>query len=157
MQQKTGQQISVRLARPDEAALLTELAMRAKASWGYDAAFMEQCRAELTLTADTMDAWTVWVAEHEGRLAGMIALAAAGASAELEDFMVEPDFQGVGVGRALMETLLAEWRVRGVTSIGLDADPNAEAIYRKLGFSTVGRSPSRSVPGRTLPRMVRPV
>jgi GNAT superfamily N-acetyltransferase len=150
-------QIFVRLARPEEAVLLTELAMRAKASWGYDAAFMEQCRAELTLTADTIGVWTVWVAEHDGRLAGMIALAAAGASAELEDFMVEPRFQGAGVGRALMETLLAECRRLGLTSVGLDADPNAEAIYHKLGFSTVGRSPSRSIPGRMLPRMVRPV
>jgi ribosomal protein S18 acetylase RimI-like enzyme len=54
-----------------------------------------------------------------------------------------------------MDALLAEARARGLDRIGLDADPNAETIYRKLGFETVGRSPSRSIPGRPLPRMVR--
>ena len=29
----------IRAARPDEAALLSELALRAKAHWGYDAIF----------------------------------------------------------------------------------------------------------------------
>jgi GNAT superfamily N-acetyltransferase len=149
--------VSVRIARSEDAARLTDLAMRAKASWGYDAAFMDQCRAELTLTAEKMDSWTVWVAEHDGRLAGMIALATDGARAELEDFMVEPSLQGLGVGRALMDALLAECRRLGLESVGLDADPNAEPIYQKLGFSTVGRSPSRSIPGRMLPRMVRPL
>jgi GNAT superfamily N-acetyltransferase len=88
----------------------------------------------------------------------MIALApAAGNSAELEDFMVEPDVRGLRVGGALMETLLAECRTLGLTSIGLDADPNAKAIYRKLGLSTVRRTPSRSIPGPMLPRTFRPV
>jgi hypothetical protein len=41
----------------------------------------------------------------------------------------------------------------GVEAVGLDADPNAEGIYNRLGFTTVGRSPSRSIPGRMLPRM----
>lgn len=145
----------VRPARPDEASQLTELAMRAKASWGYDDAFMAQCRDELTLTPDKMAAWTVWVAELNGRLAGMIALASRNGVAELEDFMVEPAFQGHGVGTALMATLFTEARTRGLTHVGLDADPNAEPIYRKLGFKTVGLSPSRSIPGRVLPRMVR--
>ena len=149
--------VSVRIARSEEAARLTDLAMRAKASWGYDAAFMEQCRAELTLTAEQMGSWTVWVAEYDGQLAGMIALATDGTRAELEGFMVEPGLQGLGVGRALMDALLAECHRLGLDSIGLDADPNAERIYQKLGFSTVGRSPSRSIPGRMLPRMVRPL
>ena len=56
--------ITVRPARADEAGTLTELAMRAKASWGYDAAFMAACREELTLTPQKMAAWQVWVAEQ---------------------------------------------------------------------------------------------
>lgn len=142
--------VQVRRARADEAAALTELAMRAKASWGYDAAFMEACRAELTLTPEKMAAWTIWVAEVDGALAGMVALAGGG---EVEDFFVEPRLQGRGVGGALMATLTAAARAEGLAALALDADPNAEAIYHRLGFRTVGRSPSGSIPGRTLPRM----
>ena len=143
----------VREARSDEAERLTALAMRAKASWGYDAAFMAQCRAELTLTPEKLAAWTVWVAECDGELAGMIALAAEGPEAELEDFMVEPRRRGQGVGARLLDVLLDACRRRHIRAIALDADPHAEAIYHKLGFELVGRSPSRSIPGRTLPRM----
>jgi GNAT superfamily N-acetyltransferase len=144
--------ITVRQARADEAAALTELAMRAKASWGYDAAFMAACRDELTLTPEKMAAWQVWVAEAGGEIAGMVALS-LGEAAEVEDFFVEPAFQGRGVGGALMATLLDAARAAGATTLEVDADPNAETIYAKLGFETFSRSPSGSIPGRWLPRM----
>ena len=35
-----------------DAAALSELALRSKGYWGYDATFLEACRDELTLTAD---------------------------------------------------------------------------------------------------------
>ena len=104
--------IPVRPARADEAGTLTELAMRAKASWGYDAAFMAACREELTLTPQKMAAWQVWVAEVDGRIAGMVALGLDGA-AEVEDFFVEPAFQGRGVGGALMGELLSAAKAAG--------------------------------------------
>jgi hypothetical protein len=37
----------IRAARPDEAAALTDLAMRSKAYWGYGASFLARCRAAL--------------------------------------------------------------------------------------------------------------
>ena len=145
-------EVVVRRARPDEAEALSELAMRAKASWGYDADFMEACRAELTLTPEQMLAWQVWVAEADGQIAGMVALSLEGGAA-VEDFFVEPAFQGRGVGAGLMATLVAAARAAGAQVLEVDADPNAEAIYARLGFETFGRSPSGSIPGRWLPRM----
>ena len=144
--------VTVRAARAEEADALNELALRAKASWGYDAAFMAACRAELTVTPARMAAWRVWVAEADGEIAGMIALNLA-EGAEVEDFFVAPAFQGRGVGGALMATLLEACRVAGAATLMVDADPNAEAIYARLGFRAVGRSPSGSIPGRWLPRM----
>jgi GNAT superfamily N-acetyltransferase len=149
--------ILVRRAKREEADLLTDLVVRVKASWGYDEAFMTECREELTLTIEKMEAWTVWVAECDQKIAGLIALAPCDDRAEIEDFMVEPAFQGRGVGAALMTALLNECRRRGLRTIELDADPNAEPIYHRLGFVTVGRSESKSIPGRTLPRMTRNV
>ena len=40
--------MTVRAARPDEADVISALALQAKAPWGYDAAFLEACRLELT-------------------------------------------------------------------------------------------------------------
>lgn len=143
----------VRAAKPEEADALTALALRSKASWGYSAAFMDACRAELTLTPEKMAVWRVWVAEEAGAIAGMAALHLDGATAELEDLFVDPAFQHMGVGSALLDVLIAACRDAGATAVGLDADPNAESIYARLGFHTVGLAPSGSIPGRTLPRM----
>ena len=149
--------IRVRSARHDEAALLTELSMNAKASWGYDEHFMELCRAELTFTPENMTSRTIWVAEYVGEVAGLVALAGAGEDAELEDLMVKPECQGRGVASALLAVVIGECRARGFKRIGVDADPNAEPIYKRLGFATVGQSPSGSIPGRLLPRMERTI
>ncbi len=147
----------VRRARLDEAEALSELSIRAKASWGYDDEFMARCRDELTITPEKMGAWVIWVAECGGDVVGLAALAAGRTDAELEEFMVDPGFQGRGVGARLMDVVLDECRSRGFKSIGLDADPHAEPIYLKFGFSTVGQSQSGSIPGRVLPRMVRSI
>ena len=40
----------IRLARRDDLAALTALAIRSKAHWGYDDAFMTACVDELTVT-----------------------------------------------------------------------------------------------------------
>jgi hypothetical protein len=44
--------VLIRPARPDECELLSELALRSKGCWGYDAEFLEACRAELTLVPE---------------------------------------------------------------------------------------------------------
>ena len=145
----------VRLARPDECDALTALAMRAKASWGYSEDFMAACQPELTMTQAKIAAWTVWVAQSDQTICGMIALNLQPGSdkAEIEEFFVDPNFHGRGIGRTLLSKLLEACFSCGVKAVGLDADPNAEGVYSRFGFTTIGRSPSRSIPGRTLPRM----
>ncbi|MEE8545291.1 MAG: hypothetical protein V3T29_05715 [Alphaproteobacteria bacterium] len=60
----------IRPARPGEAAALTDLALRSKAHWGYDAAFMAACRAELTVTPAQAASGLVQVYEEGGRAFG---------------------------------------------------------------------------------------
>lgn len=116
---------------------------------------MDACRAELTITPAKLTAWTIWVAQADQKIRGMIALNlyGGGPNAQVEDFFVDPEWQARGIGTTLMATLLETCRSHGVKVVALDADPNAEGIYGRLGFATVGRSPSRSIPGRMLPRM----
>ena len=42
---------------------------------------------------------------------------------------------------------------QGLTKVMVDADPNAEAIYARLGYRPVGQIASGSIAGRMLPRM----
>lgn len=54
--------LEIRRARPDEADALTDLSMRSKRSNGYDDAFMEACREELTVTPKRLAEGEYWVA-----------------------------------------------------------------------------------------------
>jgi hypothetical protein len=52
-----------------------------------------------------------------------------------------------------MAAVFEECPERGVTRLVVDSAPYAEDIYAEFGSVTTGRSPSGSIPGRTLLRM----
>jgi ribosomal protein S18 acetylase RimI-like enzyme len=143
--------VDIRLARKDEVRLLSELAMRSKGHWGYDAAFLEACRAELTITPARIDRENVWVAVEAGEVIGFSSLLVEGDDAELTDLFVDPGHIGSGVGRALWDRMVATGQEKGVTRMRIEADPYAEPWYLKRGAVRVGEAPSGSIPGRMLP------
>jgi GNAT superfamily N-acetyltransferase len=144
----------IRPARAREAAMLSELAMRSKAHWGYSPAFMDACRAELTYSAAEIEdtCRTFAVAEHSGEPIGFYALGKISmAEVELEALFVEPDHIGTGAGRALMRHAMAEAARRGAGILVIQGDPNAAAFYEAIGAVRVGARESASIPGRMLP------
>lgn len=60
----------LRSARADEVQMLSELALRSKGYWGYDAAFLEACREELTGRVADIESRHVTVLEREGKVLG---------------------------------------------------------------------------------------
>lgn len=146
--------ILVRAARVDEAELLSALALRSKAYWGYDEAFMASCRAELTVHPGMVEARPTLVAETpDGIVVGYAALDGRPPHGELAALFVDPSAIGSGVGRLLYEHATATARSLGFRRLSIDADPNAEPFYRAMGAVRVGVTPSGSVPGRALPLM----
>src|SRR5690606_32308643 len=141
-------------ARATEAGTLTELALRSKAYWGYDAQFMEACRDELTLAAHEVTRRRTTVAERDGRILGFTTLEGEPPTGVLGMMFVDPQAIGQGIGRLLFEHTVATGRDLGFTRLTIDADPNAEPFYRAMGAVRTGDVPSGSVAGRVLPRMV---
>jgi hypothetical protein len=60
----------IRPAEPADAAALTELAQTSKAAWGYDAAFMAACRAELTIRPESILRDPTYLIESAGHVVG---------------------------------------------------------------------------------------
>ena len=150
-----AQSIILRPAVSDDARALTALALRSKAYWGYDDAFMKACVAELTITHKGMADEDITVAEADGVIAGMVSLAQGDSddARELEDMFVDTPFIGSGLGARLMAHAEDTARTQGAAHIDVDADPNAQGFYEKCGYRLTGSSPSASIPGRTLPRL----
>ena len=135
---------SLRPARIDEAAALSDLAVRSKGHWGYDAAFLERARPELTVLPEDVERLEIRVAEEDGRLLGFSAVDVAGAPAELLALWVDPDAIGTGVGRSLLLDALGTAAEHGAGGLFVESDPNAEGFYLRHGARRLGERRSSS-------------
>jgi GNAT superfamily N-acetyltransferase len=149
----TADACRIRPAVAGEATMLSELALRSKAHWGYSPAFMAACRAELTYSGARIDSpsCTFAVAERSDEPVGFYALYASAAELELEALFVEPAHIGSGIGRALMRHAVAEAVRQGAARLVIQGDPHAAAFYEAAGCVQVGTRESASIPGRMLP------
>jgi len=143
--------VTLRSARPGERTQLSALCLRSKAHWGYDAAFLEACRAELTLSAADLRAAGLAVAERAGAFAGVVQVSSEGAEADLLKLFVDPPAMGAGVGRALFDWAVEAAREAGAARLLIEADPDAAPFYERIGARRIGDAPSGSIPGRRLP------
>ncbi|MGW6580515.1 GNAT family N-acetyltransferase [Streptomyces globisporus] len=141
----------IRAGEAAEAAALTDLALRSKGHWEYDAEFLAACREELTMRPAEVAARRTAVAEEDGRILGFTTLDGEPPKGALGMMFVEPDTIGRGVGRRLFTHTTDEARRLGFTRLTIDADPNAEPFYRAMGAVRIGATPSGSIPGRELP------
>ncbi|GAB5489327.1 MAG: GNAT family N-acetyltransferase [Parasphingorhabdus sp.] len=149
--------ITLRSARPQEHAILTELCMRSKAVWGYDEQFMELCRAELTLNEAACTSPNLRVAERTGTILGIAEITIVDEECFLEKLFVDPEQQSSGVGMALFDWSKNRALALEQHQLIIEADPGAVGFYRKMGALPAGETASQSIPGRTLPRLVLPL
>lgn len=146
--------VKIRAAKQDEAGLLTELAMRSKAHWGYDATFMARCREELTVTGEKirLARYDYRVCVEQDRVVGFHALEwLDNDRASLEALFVEPGDIGKGFGKQLISDAKKRARAHGAGEILIEGDPHADGFYRGVGALKIGRRPSGSIAGRWLP------
>lgn len=144
--------VTVRPARPAEAGLLSDLAVRSKSHWGYDADFLEACRDDLALTPEDVAISTVYVFEGEGGIAGYYRLMPVDANAvDLDALFVDPAAIGQGVGRRLWDHAVATARDMGFGELIIQSDPYAEGFYLAMGAVRGGVLESTVTPGRMLP------
>ncbi len=144
-------EVILRPAAPDEAAALSELAVRSKGHWGYDDAFLSACREELRVDPSDCDGTHVVVADTRGSLVGFAQYGGSPPEGDLSKLFLEPYAIGTGVGGSLMAWLRDAALADGFSSLMVDSDPNAEAFYLRFGARRVALTPSGSIPGRVLP------
>jgi ribosomal-protein-alanine N-acetyltransferase len=87
--------------------------------------------------------YETWVVrEVAGRLAGYFLIMLAMDEAHLLNVTVRRDLQGHGLGRKLLDKVVAVARKKGATSVLLEVRPSnsrALMIYERYGFARIGR------------------
>jgi len=144
----------IRAPDVEELPALSELCMRSKAVWSYDAAFMEACRRELSFDPRDLQSSHIAVAARGRDVVGVAQVKAAGNEADLAKLFVEPAAMRSGVGQALFAWALNTARALGVSRLIIEADPDAAPFYRRLGARDAGLARSGSIAGRMLPKLV---
>jgi len=132
--------IHIRRALPDEADTLSQIALSAKAYWGYPERWMEIWTPLLTITPEFISSADVWVAEVNSELAGFHALIFAKQRVNLEHLWILPAYIRKGIGRALFEHALARCREMQCQGLKIVSDPNAQGFYERMGAKKVGVS-----------------
>ncbi len=130
--------IQIRRADPNEADVLTQIALAAKRHWGYPEHWIEIWIPQLTFSTDYFRENESWVAiDDEGPMAFYTLLDHDGI-AWIENLWVMPEFIGLGIGKQLFHHALDIARKRIYTRLQLEADPNATGFYERMGMHKIG-------------------
>jgi GNAT superfamily N-acetyltransferase len=92
----------------------------------------------LEWTADPVAEGRTRAAVVDDRVVGFATTSVAADGLELEDLFVDPDWMRRGVGRALVEDVVAAARRRGVLRVTVTANEHALAFYERAGFVAQG-------------------
>ena len=144
------------ILRPGTAAdapAASELARRAKGSWGYPAEWLDQWRSALTISPDALTRDRSLVAVCGRALAGVCVLDFPEQHSSLEHLWVDPAYQRRGIGAALVRRALGLVARSGRQRLVVESDPSAESFYQRLGGRRIGETPA-PMPGaadRVLP------
>jgi ribosomal protein S18 acetylase RimI-like enzyme len=144
----------IRQAKSEEAAVLTDIAVRSEAYWGYDPEFMESFRRAYKVTESFINENPVYVIEEQGSISGFYGVVSDKGETELEYFYVSPDYIGKGLGKLLWTHLVGYCRENGIARISLVTSPQAVGFYTKLGAEQVGEVESLVRKGRMVPMLV---
>ncbi len=82
----------------------------------------------------------VWIAEHDDRIIGSIALKDTDNAAQLRYFLIHPDYRGIGLGNRMMELFTAFMKHCEYTSSFLLTEKQLEVaakLYTKYGYHYV--------------------
>lgn len=149
----------LRSGRPDDIPALNELALAAKAFWGYTPQQLESLRSDLQVHPALTTTHPVCLVEQEGRLAGFVQLDTQARPWEISGLWVHPDFMRQGIGRVLLEWSVRTASTAACKELHIDSEPNAEGFYLACGARRVGATaaPLDGQPDRLRPQLVLPL
>ena len=125
-------------AGPEDAPFLTEIAFAAKRHWGYPERWIESWREILTMRPEFIAANVACYAAEEEYVAGFYVLTTEEDGLHLDHLWIRPAAMRRGIGRALFEHAIEQARNSGFAAIKIEADPNAEGFYQRVGAVRVG-------------------
>jgi GNAT superfamily N-acetyltransferase len=145
--------VTIRLATPDDAAMLAKLRFDLRASLHElredEAAFVERCASWMRERlrperVERDDRWRCWIAERDGAMVGSVwvqliekipnPIAALESYVYLTNFYVRPEHRGHGIGSHLLEAAVSWSRSNNAELVLLWPTERSKTLYERHGF-----------------------
>jgi GNAT superfamily N-acetyltransferase len=125
-------------AKPEDADALTEIAFAAKRHWNYPESWIQTWREILTMHPEFISANVAYFAMEDNRAVGFYVLTTESDGIHLDHLWITPVAMGRGIGRALFEHAAEQAKQLRFQAVKIEADPNAEGFYQRMGARRVG-------------------
>jgi len=117
----------------DEGERLREIAVAAKASWGYDLRRVREWAALGDFSPSGLERKNAFVALVGSDVVGWVGAIQQGGVLWLDDLWIDPEWMNRGIGSALFQHVVALGREAGALRMEWEAEPHAIGFYAKLG------------------------
>ncbi|KYO65532.1 hypothetical protein ATZ99_15680 [Thermovenabulum gondwanense] len=144
----------IRPATEREARILSELAVKSEAYWGYDEEYMEKFKEKYRVTEEYIKNSPVFVLEDKNKILGFYGLLFEKDEVNLEFFYIDADYIGKGYGRMLWGHLVDYCKEKGIKSFTFVTSPEAKGFYIKMGAEYLGEVESLVKKGRIIPGLI---
>lgn len=145
--------VEVRRAKPEEAEILTDIAVKSEEYWGYDSAFMESFKVLYKVTGEFIEENLTFIIEEGEKHIGFYSILISDKETSLEYFYIEPEFIGQGYGKLLWAHMVNTCKMEGIDELVLVTSPQAKDFYIKMGATQTGEVESLVVKGRRIPSL----
>lgn len=140
-------------ASPDQADVLSDLAIESKGHWGYSKKQLDVWRNDLRITEEYISGNLLRTISADGELVGFFAIKNVDKECLLDHLWLLPKRIGQGVGKQTFERVKEECAFLKIEEFALISDPNAEGFYLKQGCVRVGEVESKPQ-SRMLPKLI---
>lgn len=125
-------------ATPEQSEALTTIAIAAKRHWNYPESWIQTWLPSLTVTAEYIQSNETWVAIEGELYVAYYSLKQDDEFLWLDNLWVLPEFIGQGIGKQLFHHAVERSRATGANVLKIEADPNAQDFYEKMGAQKIG-------------------
>ena len=124
-------------AQPAHAEALTRITIAAKRHWNYPEHWIQKWIPSMIITPEYIAENEVWLEAMDGEPVAYYSLIQAGNELWLDNLWVLPKHMGKGLGKELFLHALERSRLRQVSILKIEADPNAQSFYEHMGARKV--------------------
>lgn len=146
--------VNIREAKLDEVEILTNLAARSEAYWGFDNEYMDKFKVMYRVTKEFININSTFVIEEDNRVIGFYSILFEDNKNSLEYFFIEPEFIGEGYGKLLWNHMITIGTRLCIKQIEIVTSPEAKEFYIKMGAIEVGIVESIVKKGRIIPKLL---